>query len=78
LWRAKGSFCPRCAQPSQIREHVAIAAKELGKSFYFTRWFYCLNPDCQTKRFYVPGYQVRNQPEAGLSSDVMEQKFDSV
>jgi hypothetical protein len=43
-----GDACPRCGQPTQIREHKSIRPKELRRPFYYSRWFYCDNPKCKT------------------------------
>lgn len=43
-----GDPCPRCGQPTEIREHVQITARELRRPFYYSRWFNCTNPRCQT------------------------------
>jgi hypothetical protein len=44
-----GPPCPRCKQPTEIREHVEVTAKELAKPFYYSRWYRCLNNRCKTR-----------------------------
>jgi hypothetical protein len=46
--QGKGPPCPRCRQPTQIREHESITAKELAKPFYYRRWYICGNRQCRT------------------------------
>jgi hypothetical protein len=43
-----GPPCPRCNQQTEVREHVAVTAKELAKPFYYSRWYKCLNSRCRT------------------------------
>jgi hypothetical protein len=44
-----GDPCPRCGQPTQIREHDAFR-EHLAQPLYYTRWFCCRNPKCKTFR----------------------------
>jgi hypothetical protein len=43
-----GDLCPRCGEPTEIREHISIGARELRKDFYYSRWFICKNAACRT------------------------------
>src|ERR1700688_2593898 len=43
-----GPRCPRCQNPTQIKEHVEITAVELAKPFYYSRWYICQNRKCKT------------------------------
>jgi len=54
-----GDPCPRCGVPMQIREHNAVSEKQLRQSYY-TRWFCCMNKNCQTKQVMPPEYKVIN------------------
>jgi hypothetical protein len=59
-----GDLCPRCKQPTQIREHVQITPKILSQPFYYKRWFVCCDPTCQTNQIMPDRYIVpRNQDE---------------
>jgi hypothetical protein len=58
--RGWGDPCPKCCQPTQIREHDAITEKHRRQPFYFTRWFYCVNPACKTSMVMVERYKVWN------------------
>ena len=53
-----GDPCPRCGKPTEIRTHPAITGKHLAQPFYYSRWFYCLNPDCRTKQIMPDRYMV--------------------
>jgi hypothetical protein len=53
-----GPPCPRCGQPTQVREHKAIRARELRRPFYYSKWFYCANPRCATNTILPPAYCV--------------------
>jgi hypothetical protein len=43
-----GGPCPRCGRATEVRQHPSITAKELRRPYYFSRWFICRNPHCQT------------------------------
>jgi len=48
-WRivpGDGDPCPRCGQPTQIREHKAITERLLERPSYYSRWFMCTNATC--------------------------------
>jgi hypothetical protein len=40
----EGDPCPRCGEPMQIREYDT----KPSQSFYYKRWFCCLNESCKT------------------------------
>ena len=53
-----GDPCPRCKEPTQIREHDVLRDKQLREPFYYSRWFYCTNKHCRTKLIMPPRYMV--------------------
>jgi hypothetical protein len=55
-----GDPCPRCGRFTQIREHDEITAKHLRQPYYFTRWFFCRNPQCLVTLHMAERYKVRN------------------
>jgi len=55
-----GPACPRCGQATEIREHV-LSEKQLLQSFYYSRWWYCTNLECPTKRILSSEYIVWNE-----------------
>ena len=55
-----GDPCPTCGQPTEIREHDAIAEKQLLQVSYYSRWFICTNPNFRTKRILPERYIVWN------------------
>lgn len=59
-----GDPCPRCNCATQVREHIAITEKQLSQPWYYSRWFYCLNPNCQTKQIMPDRYCVFRDNEA--------------
>jgi hypothetical protein len=59
----EGDPCPRCGQPTEIREHACISNSELRRPFYYRRWFMCRNPDCRTTTIVPAQYRVFNAPE---------------
>jgi hypothetical protein len=65
----KGDPCPRCGQPTQVREHKAITEKHLAQPFYYTRWFNCTNDDCQTTLIMPEHYKVWRDVSADSTRD---------
>jgi hypothetical protein len=55
-----GDPCPRCCQPTEIREHPEITEKHLRQPFYFSRWFFCTNPYCKVTMHVAERYKVWN------------------
>jgi len=55
-----GDPCPRCGQPTQIREHVEIGPRQLRQQFYYSRWFYCNNMNCKATLIMPPRYIIEN------------------
>jgi hypothetical protein len=53
-----GPPCPRCEQPTQIREHASITAKILAQPFYYSRWFFCTNRKCRATMFTTDEFKV--------------------
>jgi len=53
-----GDPCPRCGQPTQVRQHKTIRSRELRGPFYYSKWFYCVNRDCQTNTIVPPRFRV--------------------
>jgi hypothetical protein len=43
-----GDPCPRCGVPMQIREYYEVTKKKLRQSYFYTRWFCCMNKRCRT------------------------------
>src|SRR5215472_13651693 len=56
-----GPACPRCRRPLQVREHVEITQRELARSAYYRRWFYCSYPDCRTTTVMFDEDRVSNR-----------------
>ena len=54
-----GIPCPRCGQQTEMREHVAITDKHLRQPYYFSRWFYCRNPQCPVTLHVTENFKVR-------------------
>jgi hypothetical protein len=59
----EGDPCPRCGQPTEIREHPRITDRERRRPFYYRRWFMCVNEACRTTTIVRPEYQVINAPK---------------
>tara|TARA_R110000868_G_scaffold138814_1_gene353266 strand:- start:255 stop:575 length:321 start_codon:yes stop_codon:yes gene_type:complete len=55
-----GKECPRCNHISQAREHKSISPKQLQAQYYYSRWYYCLNRNCQTTVFSFEADKVYN------------------
>jgi hypothetical protein len=51
-----GDLCPRCQQPTQIRER-------LDREGPYSRWFYCTNKACDTKIIWPSREQPRQQAD---------------
>jgi hypothetical protein len=56
-----GDPCPRCGEPTQIREHAWLGAKHYAQPYYFTRWFYCVNDACAVSLHMAERYKVHNE-----------------
>jgi hypothetical protein len=54
-----GVPCPRCGEPTEIREHMSITDKHLRQPYYFRRWFYCRNPSCSVTLHLVEDFKER-------------------
>jgi hypothetical protein len=57
-----GPPCPRCHRPMQVHEHDVISEKQLRGPFYYSRWNYCMNPDCLTNVVHDSRFKVINDP----------------
>jgi hypothetical protein len=65
-----GNICPRCKLATQIREHKFITQKRLNQPFYYSRWFNCINPNCQTTAIMPEKFRVmRNQKQMTLKTE---------
>jgi hypothetical protein len=60
----EGDPCPRCGLPMQIREPDGIGERQRRQSFFYTRWFCCMNKQCKTTLVMPTRYKVMN-PVAG-------------
>ena len=56
----QGGPCPRCCQPTQIREHSEVTEKHRRQPFYFSRWFHCTNPQCKAQMICPERFKVWN------------------
>lgn len=43
-----GPPCPRCGHDTEVRTHAEITEKLLRQPCYYSKWFYCRNPECKT------------------------------
>ena len=57
----EGDPCPRCNQPTQVREHRHLTDKLLKQPFYYTRWFYCRNKHCKTTTIMQDKFKVMSK-----------------
>ena len=55
-----GDPCPRCGVPMEIREHNGVGDKQVRQSYYYTRWFCCINKSCKTTLVMPERYKVMN------------------
>jgi hypothetical protein len=53
-----GVPCPRCGLPTEVRAHHEITEKQLRQPYYFSRWFYCRNPNCVVTSHMSEMYKV--------------------
>ena len=53
-----GDLCPRCNQKTKVFEHKTITSRHLSQPFYYSRWFYCINPECRTKQIMPDRFRV--------------------
>src|SRR5882757_8167036 len=66
----KGDPCPRCGQPTQMREHAGpVGRKQATETFYYSRWFYCVNPNCRAKTIMPDRYRVFSSETAKIAAD---------
>ena len=62
----RGVACPRCRRATEVREHVRVTAELRRKTFYFRRWYYCPNPNCDTRHIVHDAFRVAKvTPEIG-------------
>jgi len=64
-----GDPCPRCGQPTQIREHKVINERELARPFYYSQWFNCTNASCKTTVIMPSRYIVRRESSDAANAD---------
>lgn len=57
-----GPPCTRCRQPTVVCWHTAITPRLLAQSFYYSRWYYCVNAQCQTTNIMLEVDKVWNKP----------------
>ncbi len=55
-----GDPCPRCGVPMQIRESDRIGDRQRRQTFFYTRWFCCMNKQCKTTLVMPARYKVPN------------------
>jgi hypothetical protein len=67
-----GDPCPRCQQPTEIREHTTITEKELSRPFYYRRWFNCTNPRCRTTLVMPERFKVYREAEPEPKTETQE------
>jgi hypothetical protein len=60
-----GDPCPRCRQPTEVREHITVNAKHLRQPYYYRRWHYCVNKRCRTTFIMPERYRVWNDNAHG-------------
>ena len=53
-----GDPCPRCGEPTQIREHGELRERHRRQPVYYSRWFYCTNERCITTVIHSSRYVV--------------------
>jgi hypothetical protein len=58
-----GDPCPRCGCLTEIRQHKHVGPKQLRQPFYYSRWYYCMNPSCRTNQIMPEQFKVF--PSAG-------------
>lgn len=56
----KGPACHSCERPTQVREHIAISAKQLRQPFFYSRWYKCINNQCRTTLIMPNEFKVMN------------------
>lgn len=57
-----GPPCPRCREPTQVRQHKKIGERQLRAKFYFARWYLCTNQHCRTTLIMPETFKVWNPP----------------
>lgn len=73
----EGPPCPRCKNPTQVRNHDEIGAKQLSQPYYFRQWFYCENPDCLMRVWVLEEDKVWNREEYRLASRKLKKRWRS-
>jgi len=43
-----GELCPRCGLITEVQSHLKITQKHLNQPYYYSQWFRCVNPNCNT------------------------------
>ena len=55
-----GPPCPSCGQPTEVRDLLRVTAEEKARPYYFTRWYYCQNSQCDTALIMPEAFKVWN------------------
>ena len=53
-----GDPCPRCGCLTEIRQHKQVGPKQLRQPYYYSRWYYCVNPNCRTAQIMPEEFKV--------------------
>ena len=68
-----GIPCPRCGQPTEVRERATITRRQQRQSFHFRVWFFCRNPECKTSTI--------SRPEDTMCRDIdddVQERLDDI
>lgn len=60
----QGINCPKCARPTQTREHTELRAKHFKQPYYFKKWYYCTNQSCPVTTHMAEEHKVWNKNKA--------------
>jgi hypothetical protein len=74
----QGDCCPRCATPTQVRVHKQITDKHRRQPYYYSRWYYCVNPNCRTTLIMPERFRVFKGEPQPVSSTVADAFDDDV
>lgn len=72
-----GEPCINCGKPTEVREHDVIRDKQLKQPYYFTRWFNCYNPNCNTTIFMKEEFKVWNNNKASKEFKLVAEDIEN-
>ena len=68
-----GVPCIKCGKPTQTREHLFMREKHYKQPYYYSKWFNCINKDCNSTLFMREEDRVWNKNAAAQNIKLLEE-----